>query len=309
MSKDRQSMLRLQRTSVKPYVIFNPAAGSVSSVEAVMAQLQRLNPAAILVTKARGDAEKFARNTAGKRGNYIVAAGGDGTLNEVINGIGRRTRRVRIGLLPLGTANDFACSLGLPPSMDENIGVLLSRKTKLIDLVRVKSKRTHYFANVSSGGFSTSVDDKLTPQIKHHWGSLSYIRGAAAALPKLKPYRTRLVFDDKERLAIDLYNVVIANGSFVAGGLPIAPEADPADGWLDIVLIPKQAAPKMALLAAEIVLGRHLSNETVIFRRARKIAIRSQPNMRFNADGELVGSAPAVFQIVPGALNFVVNKR
>jgi diacylglycerol kinase (ATP) len=294
---------------VKPYVIFNPSAGSVTDANAVLAHLRRLNPAQIRTTQAAGDAEKFARAAIRGGNRYIVVAGGDGTLNEAVNGIGRRTSGICLGLVPLGTGNDFASSVRLPSSMARNIDLLLARKTKRIDLVRVKSDRTRYFVNVSSGGFSSIVDDKLTPRIKRHWGSLSYIRGAAAALPRLHAYRTRLVFDDNEELAIDLYNIVVANGRFVAGGLPIAPRADPADGWLDVILIPKQPAPKMALLAAEIVLGRHLSNDAIVFRRARRIAVRSRPSMWFNVDGELVGNMPAVFQILPHALSFVTGRR
>jgi len=94
---------------------------------------------------------------------------------------------------------------------------------------------------------------------------------------------------------------------FVAGGLPIAPDADPSDGLLEVVLIPKLGAPEIALLAAEIVLGKHLSSNATVFRRAKKISVRSRPGMCFNVDGELVGNAPAVFQILPRALNFVVK--
>ena len=117
------------------------------------------------------------------------------------------------------------------------------------------------------------------------------------------------MLDDREELSTELYNVVIANGRFVAGGLPIAPEADPSDGLLEAVLIPKLGATEIALLAAEIVLGKHLSSNATIFRRAGKIAVRSRPRMCFNVDGELVGNAPAVFQIVPRALKFIVEKR
>ena len=116
------------------------------------------------------------------------------------------------------------------------------------------------------------------------------------------------VFDDEQRLSIELYNVVIGNGRFVAGGLPIAPKAELSDGLLDVVLIPKRPAAEIALLAAEILLGKHLSSNAIIFRRAKKIAVRSRPGMWFNVDGELVGNEPAVFQVVPRALNFVVNK-
>jgi len=109
-------------------------------------------------------------------------------------------------------------------------------------------------------------------------------------------------------LSAELYNVVVANGRFVAGGLPIAPAADPSDGLLEVVLIPRLGAPEIALLAAEIVLGKHLSSNATILRRAKKISVRSRPGMWFNVDGELVGNAPAVFQILPRALNFIVKR-
>ena len=292
---------------MKPYVIVNPIAGSVRNIRALLSELQRLSPAAVRVTRGRGDAEKFAREAGRKKAEYIVTAGGDGTLNEVINGIASHAREICLGLVPLGTGNDFARSLGLPTTINQNIDILLSKKTAPIDLVRVKGDRTRHFVNVSAGGFSGLVDEKLTPKIKQTWGPLAYVRSAAAALPELHAYRTSLVFDDSDKLSMDLYNVVIGNGRFVAGGLPIAPQADPSDGLLDVVLIPRRPAAEMALLAAEILLGKHLTSSAIVFRRAKKIAVRSRPGMWFNTDGELVGNAPVVFQIIPGALNFIVK--
>jgi diacylglycerol kinase (ATP) len=90
--------------------------------------------------------------------------------------------------------------------------------------------------------------------------------------------------------------------------LPIAPDASFSDGLLDVVLVPKRPAAEMALLAAEMILGRHLSSK-LIFRRGKKISVRSQPGMWFNVDGELVGNKPAVFEVVPRALEFVVSNR
>src|SRR5205823_5218217 len=126
------------------------------------------------------------------------------------------------------------------------------------------------------------------PEIKSTWGPLAYLRSAAAALPELHAYHTNIVFDDGERLMIELYNVIVANGQFVAGGLPIAPQADLRDGLLDVVLVPRRSPAKMVLLAAEMLLGNHLSTNEVIFRRAKKISVRSRPGMWFNVDGELV---------------------
>ena len=170
-------------------------------------------------------------------------------------------------------------------------------------------ERKRYFVNTLAGGFSGLVDEKLTPEIKLNWGPLAYLRSAAAVLPELHAYRTTVTFDDAESLVTDLYNVIVANGQFVAGGVPIAPQADPGDGLLDALLIPKRSAAEMALLAAEMLLGKHLSSDAVIFRRAKRISVQSRPGMWFNADGELVGNEPIVFQILPRALDFIVNKR
>jgi|SRR5689334_1971370 len=291
----------------RPYIIFNPVAGSAGAAEKIAKQLKKLNPIAFRITRRKGDAERWARRARTSKASTVIVAGGDGTLNEAVNGLGMFARRKLIGLIPLGTGNDFARTLGLPALIDDNVDILRAGRTSQIDIVRVKSKRSRYFVNVSAGGFSGMVDEKITPQIKRTWGPLAYIRGAAAALPHLHAYKTEIVFDDDERLSTGLYNVVVANGRYVAGGLPIAPTADPADGKLEVVLIPKLGPGEMALLAAEIVLGKHLSSNATIFRQARKIAVRSRPGMWFNVDGELVGNAPAVFQIIPRALNFIVT--
>ena len=293
---------------MKPYIIFNPRAGSATDRKRVLSQLTQLDPIALRITRKAGDAEKWARAAVRAKCDYVVVAGGDGTLNGVVNGLGAEAKNVRIGIVPLGTGNDFARTLGLPFSIEQNIDILRSAKTRRIDLVRVKSKRARYFVNVSAGGFSGMVNEKMTSKIKRTWGPLAYIRGAAAALPKLHAYHTQILLDNDEQLSAELYNVVVANGRFVAGGLPIAPDADPSDGLLEVVLIPKLCVTEIALLAAEIVLGKHLSSKATIFRRAKKISVRSRPGMCFNVDGELVGNAPAVFQILPRALNFVVKR-
>jgi diacylglycerol kinase (ATP) len=296
---------------VKPYIIVNPIAGAIVKREVLLKQLRRLDPRKLHLTKRAGEAETLARAAIRAGCDYIIAAGGDGTLNEVINGLAspHPIRGVRMGIVPLGTANDFARSMKLPARMDDNIDILRSKQTVLVDLVRVTGKRTRYFINVSAGGFSGIVDEKLTPQIKSTWGPLAYFRSAAAALPKLRAYRTTVIFDDVERREGDLYNVVIANGQFVAGGLPIAPDASVRDGLLDILLVPKRPAREMALLTAQMLLGKHLSSDAIHFRRARKISVKSRPRMWFNVDGEPLGDDPAVFQIIPRALEFVIRKR
>jgi diacylglycerol kinase (ATP) len=296
---------------VKPYIIVNPIAGAIVKGDVLLKQLRRLDPRKLCLTKRAGEAETLARAAIRAGCDYIIAAGGDGTLNEVINGIAspHPIRGVRMGIVPLGTANDFARSMKLPARIEDNIDILRAKQTVLVDLVRVTGKRTRYFINVSAGGFSGIVDEKLTPQIKSTWGPLAYLRSAAAALPKLRAYRTTVIFDDVEKWEVELYNIVIANGQFVAGGLPIAPDASVRDGLLDILLVPKRPAREMALLAAQMLLGKHLSSDAIPFRKARTISVKSRPRMWFNVDGEPFGDDPAVFQIIPRALDFVIRKR
>src|SRR5437773_11628365 len=115
----------------------------------------------------------------------------------------------------------------------------------------------------------------MTPKIKRTWGPLAYIRGAAAALPKLHAYHTQILLDDDEQLSAELYNVVVANGRFVAGGLPIAPDADPSDGFLELVLISKLCASDIVMIVGRIVLVKHASTTATIVRRAERISFRS----------------------------------
>ena len=290
-------------------IILNPSAGSVSDLDALTLRLNSLPGAEILLTNKPGSAARFARTALRKGRDTIIAAGGDGTLNEVLNGIGENHGDVRVGLLPLGTGNDFARSIGLPTDLDVALDLIRNGATRALDLVRVTSDEVRYFANVSAGGFSGLVDEKLTPEMKKTWGPLAYLRSAAAALPELRAYRTTLALDNSESLMLDLYNVVVANGRYVAGGTLIAPEASLDDGLLDVILIQQRSAAELALLAAQVAMGAHLSSDVVIFRRASQLTVNSKPGMWFNVDGELVGNEPARFEILPRALRFIVPKQ
>jgi diacylglycerol kinase (ATP) len=294
---------------VKTVIVLNPVAGSVKTVDELEEKFRRVKDTEVRVTKEQGDAENFSREAVDRGCDLIVAAGGDGTLNAVINGLGERISEVSVGLIPLGTGNDFARSLNLPKDVDKSIELLERRQTRQIDLVRVTSDCTRYFVNVSGGGFTGIVDEKITPEMKATWGPLAYLRGAAEALPELCAYRTEMLFDDSEQLAMNLYNVIVANGRYVAGGIPIAPEAIVDDGSLDIILIPERPAGQLALLMGQVLLGEHLKNEAVVFRRAAKLAVNSHPGIWFNVDGELVGNEPALFEVMPRALRFVVGEN
>ena len=158
---------------MKPYIIVNPIAGSIVDLDLRIKQLRPLNAKEVRVTHRAGEAETLARRAVRAGCDYVIAAGGDGTLNEVINGIATPNppRGIRVGIVPLGTANDFARSIGLMGDIDATIDTLQAKTSARIDLVRMTGERTRYFVNASSGGFSGVVDEKLTPEIKSTLGS------------------------------------------------------------------------------------------------------------------------------------------
>jgi diacylglycerol kinase (ATP) len=153
------------------------------------------------------------------------------------------------------------------------------------------------------------VDEKLTAEMKRNWGPLAYLRSAAMALPDLTDYHTFITFDDEEQHEASVYNIVVANARYVAGGIPIAPTAEMNDGLVDVIIVPVASVPKLALLVPKILLGQHVDDELISFRRARKLRIDSQPKMWFNADGELVGNEPSTFEVLPKALEVVVGPK
>lgn len=295
------------------FVIVNPKAGAVTDLAAVLKQLRRLRTATIAIARRRGDTERLCQSALREGFDYLIAAGGDGTLNGLVDSVARsrQTRAIRIGIAPIGTGNDFARTLGLPTALRDNIHILNDPAAivRQIDLVRVKADRIRYFVNVAAGGFSGVISEKLTRKIKQSWGPLAYLRGAAAALPELHSYPAEIILDDATRLSGEIYNVIVANGRYAGGGVPVAPEADPTDGLLDAILIPRLPGAELAIIAAEILLGKHLANHDIIHRRVTQIVIRSRPRMFFTIDGEPFAAAPLSFQLIPGALNFVTGAR
>lgn len=288
--------------------IVNKAAGSVREPEGLTRKLRdRFPDAKCLFPRKPGEAISLARKARRDGCQQLIAAGGDGTLNEVINGLDGDFAGLRVGLLPLGTGNDFARSIGVPRALDDALDVLARNRAARIDVVRVTNDRRRYMMNVSAGGFSAKVDEKLTEDVKERWGPLAYARSFVAALPELKDYRTDITLDDAELLDTPAHNVIVANGRYVAGGVPIAPRARLDDGLLDIIVLPLASLPKLALLAPATLLGKHLDNDQLIFRRARKVRVSSDPAMHFNTDGELIGHGPVTFEVLPRAIEFIVG--
>ena len=246
----------------------------------------------------------------------VAAAGGDGTVHLVANGLMEagstaQTRPV-LGVLPLGTGNDFARTLGLPIGVDPITALDTLRRAdrRTLDVIRVTHEgdedRTGVAINVCAGGFSGAVDEALTSEMKEAWGPLAYLVGAVKTLPDLTDYDTRVAWDGGPEEPLAALNVVVANGRTAGGGTLVAPRADPSDGLLDVVVV--EAGADAVRLAAAIGAGSdYLDVEGVTHNRVRSVRIRSTPGMWFNVDGELRTNAPVTFEAVPGALRVCIG--
>lgn len=299
---------------MKTLVIANPKAGGSERLPALRQALARLPDAQLVETEEAGHAEALARQAAEDGAELVVAAGGDGTLNEVVNGLADHFGRVTLGILPAGTGNDFVRSVGIPADLDEAVEVLVRRRRHRVDvaLARLDGRR-RWFLNMSVGGFSREVDEALDPEVKSRWGALSYIRSAAGALPELAAHRTTIEIDSagvhgRERIEVDAYLVVVANARYVASGIPAAPAARLDDGLLDLIVFPEMPLSRLVTLVPRALLGRHVDAEGVIFRRGRRLRVEAEPPIAFNADGELLPAGATTFEVAPRALEVIVGR-
>jgi diacylglycerol kinase (ATP) len=289
------------------FVIVNPRSRGGGNVEA---DLRRWLPGAtVRRTGRRATVRALTQQAVAAGYPLLVAAGGDGTLNAVLNAVGPFLDRLRLGLLPLGTGNDFARSVGMPDDLAGAVEVLRQGQVRRCDAVSFRQGRfRRLFLNVSAGGFSAEVGDNLTAARKQSWGPLAYFVAALESLPARVDYDLTLTFDGGPPILERSFGLAVANGRYVAGGLAVAPYAELDDGVFDVVVSRSVSLPALAGLASRALLGRHLEDpdERVLFRQARRLEVRAQPALPLNVDGEDVGERCGVFEIAAGVVQMIV---
>jgi diacylglycerol kinase (ATP) len=273
------------------------------------ALLKRHLPATELVaTEAVGAARRLAGEAIAAGARLIVAAGGDGLCNEILNGIVPPRDDVALGLLPLGTGNDLARTLRIPRQPERAAALLATGSARTIDVVRATrdgdARSSRYFVNVALAGFGARVH--LTPANKRRWRSLAYLRAAVGSLHTLRPRSFELQPKGAETgTSHSAYLVAVANGRYMGGGIPIAPEAELDDGRLDVVVVPVMSASGLARTVPRILAGRHARSGRVVVFRCADVQLTGEPGGCLNLDGEIVEWSGARFQILPRSLRFV----
>jgi diacylglycerol kinase (ATP) len=260
-------------------------------------------------TEGAGDAQEAAGEW--ERGLLIVV-GGDGTVNEVVNGLGRAgfPEDVTLAILPMGTGNDLAATLAIPDGIEEAQEVIRQNRVRVLDVARVRSEGVgeRFFINVATGGYGAETSGLADEELKGRWGKLAYLRASLETAQKFDVREVRVTLDDEER-TMRAVNVAVGNCRYAGGGWLAAPRANPEDGLLDLVVI-EDIGLKEALALAPAALARsdYLGAGGVFSARAKKIQVQTEPGgLDFTADGEVIGDEPVEFEIIPHVLNVIVG--
>lgn len=287
-------------------IILNETAGHAFGVKARLAPLLKTYRCEFCTKGPDESVEEQARRAVSEGFERIVVAGGDGTLSHVVNGLAADLGRIELGLLPLGTGNDFARSLELPlDRIEAAVAIALGASTCAVDLLRVTGQKTFYAVNAVSGGMAGKVAADVLDVDKALWGAFAYWMTALSELMNMQASELHLDIDGQQ-FDLPSYGVVIANGRYVGGGFPIAPKATLFDEKLSIVIIP--VLPAMELLSAGLnyTLGRTPPEPIKTF-EAKRVHVSSTPALHFSIDGEPTRAMEATFEVVPGALRMAVD--
>jgi diacylglycerol kinase (ATP) len=230
--------------------------------------------------------------------DLVIVAGGDGTINAAIEPL--LACALPLGILPIGTANDLARTLGIPPEPRRACEIIAAGRLVRIDLGWVNGK--HFF-NVASLGVSVEVAGRLSPDLKRRWGPLSYLYGAATVLRRNKhAFSVRIICDGRP-VRTRAMQISVANGRYYGGGVTVAEDAAIDDARLDLYALRPLGFWQMLSLAPAFYQGRHgRSRDKVRFLHGREIEIRTRAPMPIDTDGELTAATPARFRVVPQAL-------
>ncbi len=248
-----------------------------------------------------GQLAEAARDAAG----LLVVVGGDGTVNEVVNAVAET--EAEIAVLPSGTGQDFGRSHGIPSGLDAAIRVVLEGETRTVDVGRVEcAGGARFFANVASAGMSGAVARRANGMSKALGGRTTFFYALTREFLGWRNTEVTVDLGNGVRRQGRMHDVIVANGRWHGGGMQLAPEARQDDGLFDVVLIGDITKLDFATTAPKLYSGTYLSHPKVEPLRSASVAVDAEEPLPLEADGEPIGTTPARFEVVPGALRLRV---
>lgn len=285
-------------------VLWHPSNENLSAAKVLAPLVERWPRLAVYTPSSRRESDDLvARFAAGNGARLLVTAGGDGTINAVVNALLRRDANVTLAILPCGTGNDLARTLGVPLDPAAAAAALPNWSPRALDVIHYQSNETHRaIANMAAGGNSARVGQQITDEQKQRLGPLAYPAQLLGVLADLDVFQVQLRCDDQRPIVVDSVSILLANGRTVGGGAEVAPAADPSDGWIEVIVVRDGGVLDLAALAAQWALTDYLASEQVVYRQARRVELAVSPTAPFSLDGETMDVTTAQFQIAPHAL-------
>ncbi|WP_437206378.1 diacylglycerol/lipid kinase family protein [Planctomicrobium sp. SH664] len=273
-------------------VIWHPSTASADRAADILPLLQQDSRFHIIETHDHSELER-AVERAQRHGNVLVAAGGDGTISAAVQALLRFEQPVPLGVLPLGTGNDFARTLGIPFDSAAAVAALDPERTRWVDVLECRSDSgTRWVTNMITGGNSGKYLEAMNDEMKERWGALAYLRGVVDVLQNMEPFTVRLTCDGQSPETFRVLNLFLANGRMSGGGLQVSPRAEIDDGLADVVLILDGEPVEIASLTADYLLSDYLNHDLIEFRQGRTIRIEGHPPLPLTADGDTIGHTP-----------------
>lgn len=262
------------------------------------------------LTERPGHATDIARSAVHEGYRHVVSVGGDGTVNEVVNGLvvdGRVPPDVVLSIVPGGTGSDFVRVLDISRDPVQACQTVLGDTVRTVDLGEIRCMLdgkpiVRYFVNVAGVGFDGETSVRVNRMSKRITGTLPYLTALLMTLISYKNKDVHLTVDGQPH-AGRFNSVVVCNGQYFGGGMWVGPKAAADDGIFDVVILKDLSKPDLVVSIPRIYRGTHLTHPKVESLHGKEIQIEAQQRMFIQAEGELVGETPASFRILPAALN------
>jgi YegS/Rv2252/BmrU family lipid kinase len=287
-------------------LIINPAAGQEwkrSGIEPAQVITDYFshqgNDIDVWATQAKGDAINLARKAVEEKYEMVIAAGGDGTVNEVVNGL--VFSPVIFALIPLGTENVLAKEMGIPFNINKACEFIREAPVKRVDVGKVKDR---YFLSFAGVGLDAHAVSEVPQKQKEQLGSLAFfITGLRMAWKYRKSApRARVILDGREEKVV-FWLIIVGNISTYGWKVKVTPEASINDGLLDICIFPKTTYFGVIRQVVGAFVGVHLKLPEIRYYKAKTIEIKTKPKVLYEADGELMGWTPCLIEAVPDSLS------
>lgn len=277
-------------------IIYNPTSGREAFKRHLSDVLQKLEKAgyetSAHATTGEGDAVNAARIAVERKYDIVIAAGGDGTINEVVNGLAEQEYRPKLGIIPMGTTNDFARALQIPRDVAAATDIIVQGDLIPVDIGKMNDK---YFINIGGGGRLTELTYDVPSRLKTMLGQLAYYLKGIEMLPSIRATQMTIEYDGK-LFEGEAMMFLIALTNSVGGFEKLAPDFSINDGLFTLMILKKTNLAEFIRVVTAALRGDHINDPNVIYASASHIKVKSDDQILINLDGELGGEVPAVFQ-------------